>query len=199
MAQRVKKVERCYISDMSKGTTSYRIKNEEGLYFLTFATVEWIDVFTRKRYKDIVVDSLRYCQKEKGLELFCWVLMSNHMHLIVSANEGFKLSGIIRDFKKFIAQRIIKAIKEETESRRNWLLVEMLRAGKSNSKKQTHQLWRNDNHPIELYTNEVINQKVAYIHNNPVVEGVVINSADFLYSSAKYFNGEESLLEMKPF
>ena len=70
---------------MTKGTTSYRIKNEEGLYYLTFATVEWIDVFTPKRYKDIVVESLGYCQKEKGLALYSWVLMSNHMQLIVKA------------------------------------------------------------------------------------------------------------------
>ena len=169
---------------MTKGTTSYRIKNEEGLYYLTFATVEWIDVFTRKRYKDIVVESLRYCQKEKGLELFSWVLMSNHMHLIVKAKEGYKLSAIIRDFKKFTAQQIIKSIKEEPESRREWLLSEMLKAGKANSKEQTYQLWRNDNHPIELYNNEVINQKINYIHNNPVEEGIVVKAEDYLYSSA---------------
>lgn len=168
---------------MSKGTTSYRIKNEEGLYYLTFSTVEWIDVFTRKRYKDIVVDSLRYCQQEKGLELYSWVLMSNHIHMIVKAKEGFKLSAIIRDFKKFTAQRIIRAIQEEPESRKGWLLSEMLKAGKSNSKKQTYQLWRNDNHPIELYSNEVIEQKMNYIHNNPVEAGIVIRSEDYLYSS----------------
>lgn len=168
---------------MTKGTTSYRIKNEEGLYYLTFATVEWIDVFTRKRYKDIVVESLRYCQKEKGLELFSWVLMSNHMHLIVRAKEGYKLSAIIRDFKNFTAQQIIKSIKEEPESRREWLLSEMLKAGKANSKEQTYQLWRNDNHPIELYNNEVINQKINYIHNNPVEEGIVVKAEDYLYSS----------------
>lgn len=168
---------------MTKGTTSYRIKNEEGLYYLTFATVEWIDVFTRKRYKDIVVESLRYCPKEKGLALYSWVLMSNHMHLIVKAKEGYKLSAIIRDFKKFTAQQIIKSIKEEPESRREWLLSEMLKAGKANSKEQTYQLWRNDNHPIELYNNEVINQKINYIHKNPVEEGIVIKAEDYLYSS----------------
>jgi len=169
---------------MTKGTTSYRIKNEEGLYYLTFATVEWIDVFTRKRYKDIVVESLRYCQKEKGLDLYSWVLMSNHIHLIVKAKEGYQLSAIIRDFKKYTAQQIIKSIKEEPESRREWLLSEMLKAGKANSKEQTYQLWRNDNHPIELYNNEVITQKINYIHNNPVEEGIVVKAEDYLYSSA---------------
>jgi len=184
---------------MSKGTTSYRIKNEEGLYYLTFATVEWIDVFTRKRYKDIVVESLKYCQQEKGLELYSWVLMSNHMHMVVKAKEGCKLSGIIRDFKKFTAQRIIKAIQEEGESRRDWLLTEMLKAGGANSKAQTYQLWRNDNHPIELFSNEVINQKSDYIHNNPVLESIVERAADYLYSSAKNFAGEEGLLKVEEF
>ncbi len=169
---------------MSKGTTSYRIKNEEGLYYLTFATVEWIDVFTRKRYKDIVVNSLQYCQQEKGLELYSWVLMSNHMHMIVRAKKGHKLSGIIRDFKKYTSKQIIKSIQDTSESRKSWLLSEMLKAGELNSKKQTYQLWRNDNHPIELYSNELINQKTDYIHNNPVAEGIVEKAEDYLYSSA---------------
>jgi len=85
---------------MSKGTTSYRIKDEEALYYLTFATVGWIDVFTRKRYKDIIVDSLKYCQENKGLELYCWVLMSNHIHIIAKAKEGYQMSAILRDFKR---------------------------------------------------------------------------------------------------
>lgn len=105
------------------------------------------------------------------------------MHLIVKAKEGYKLSAIIRDFKKFTAQQIIKSIKEEPESIREWLLSEMLKACKANSKEQTYQLWRNDNHPIELYNNEVINQKINYIHNNPVEEGIVIKAEDYLYSS----------------
>lgn len=182
---------------MSKGTTSYRVKDEEALYYLTFSTVEWIDVFTRKRYKDIVVDSLQYCQQEKGLELYSWVLMSNHMHLIAKAKEGYKLSEILRDFKKFTAKQIIKAIQEETESRREWLLSVMLKAGKANSKIQTYQLWRNDNHPIELHSSEVINQKADYIHNNPVEEGIVEQAVDYLYSSAKNYVGETGLLELE--
>jgi putative transposase len=182
---------------MTKGTTSYRIKNEEGLYYLTMTTVEWIDIFTRKSYKDIIVESLKHCQKEKGLELFCWVLMSNHLHMIASAAEGHKLSNIIRDFKKFTAQQIIKAIKEETESRKSWLLAVMLKAGQANSKKQTLQLWRNDNHPIELYSNAVIDQKVDYIHNNPVESGIVDAPSDYLYSSARNYCGEMGLIDVE--
>jgi len=181
---------------MSKGTTSYKIGDQNGLYYLTFATVGWIDVFTRKRYKDIVVESLAYCQKEKGLELFSWVLMSNHVHLIARAKEGFELSNILRDFKKFTSKQIIKSIQEEGESRREWLLGEMLKAGQANNKNSKYQLWRNDNHPIELHSNEVMNQKADYIHNNPVEEGIVEKAEDYLYSSAKNYAGEEGLLEI---
>lgn len=182
---------------MSKGTTSYKIGNQNGLYYLTFATVEWIDVFTRKRYKDIVVDSLQYCQQEKGLELYSWVLMSNHIHLIARAKEGYKLSDILRDFKKHTSKQIIKAIQEEPESRRDWLLAEMLKAGTMNTKNSKYQLWRNDNHPIELYSNEVINQKADYIHNNPVEEGIVEQATDYLYSSAKDYSGEQGLIKIE--
>ncbi len=73
----------------------------------------------------------------------------------------------------------------------------MLESGKQNSKKQTYQLWRNDNHPIELYHNEVINQKTEYIHNNPVAEGIVEKAEDYIYSSAKNSMGKEGLLTIE--
>ena len=76
----------------------YKIRDENAIHYLTFAVVEWIDVFSRKSYSDIVVDSLNYCVDKKGLQVHAWIIMSNHMHLIASAREGFVLSGIMRDF-----------------------------------------------------------------------------------------------------
>ena len=96
----------------------YKFKNPEGIYFISFATVSWVDVFTRSIYKDIVVESLKYRQKEKGLILFAWVIMSNHIHLIAKAKEGHLLQHIMRDLKKFTSKQIVKAI-EETHSRRD--------------------------------------------------------------------------------
>jgi REP element-mobilizing transposase RayT len=90
---------------VSKGTTSYRVKDESGMYFLTFATVNWIDVFTRKECRDILVDSIRHCQENKGLLLYSWCLMSNHIHLITRAKEGCKLSSIMRDIKNMLQKK----------------------------------------------------------------------------------------------
>ncbi len=101
---------------------AYLIRDQTGLYFLTFTVVEWLDVFTRPRYKDIVVDSLRYCQQSKGLELCAYCLMTNHLHLIARAADGHELSDIVRDFKKFTARRVFEAIvANQQESRRQWL------------------------------------------------------------------------------
>ncbi len=95
----------------------YAITDKEGVYFITFATVGWIDVFTRKVYKDILVDNLKYCQEKKGLIIYSWCIMSNHVHLIAVAIEH-NLSDILRDFKSYTAKLLIKAIVENAESRR---------------------------------------------------------------------------------
>jgi len=81
------------------GGGGYRIRDKEVIHFITFAVVEWVDVFTRKEYRDILLDSIRYCQKEKGLVLYSWCVMSNHVHLMISAKER-NSSDILRDFKK---------------------------------------------------------------------------------------------------
>jgi putative transposase len=90
-------------------------------YYLTLTIEEWIDIFSRPVYKHLIVDSLNYCIENKGLEIYCWCLMSNHLHLIASAKEEGNLSDILRDFKKFTSKAIITAIKEVPESRRDCL------------------------------------------------------------------------------
>jgi len=182
---------------MSKGTTSYRIKDESALYFLTCATVEWIDVFTKLKYKEVFTESVNYCIENKGLNIRGWVLMSNHFHFIAHAEDGFALSGIIRDMKKHITKEILELLKSEQDSRSTWLLAEMKKAGTANSKKQTYQLWRNDNHPIQLYKAKTIIQKLNYIHFNPVEDGIVDYPEEYTYSSAKDYKGLKGLIKVE--
>ncbi len=178
---------------------AYKFHKPDGLYFISFATVQWIDVFTRRDYKDIVVESLKFCQKEKGLLLFAWVIMSNHVHLIAEAADGFKLQDIIRDLKKFTSKQIIKAIEEHPgESRREWMLKMFREAGEANSNNKTYQFWRQDNKPIELFSNEMIERYLNYLHENPVKEGYVENAEDYVYSSAFLIAGKPGLLKLEP-
>ena len=180
---------------MSEG--GYKIRNKEGIHFITFAVVNWVDVFSRKEYKDIVVDSIKYCQANKGLVLHCWCLMSNHIHLVVSAKEQ-NTSDILRDFKKFTSKQIIQAIKEHPqESRREWILNIFEIAGEQNSRNKTYQFWQQDNQPKELFSYDFALQKLAYIHNNPVTAGIVNKAEEYVYSSARdYYRTGKGLIEV---
>ena len=88
----------------------YTISDQNAMHFLTFTIIDWVDVLSRKEYKLAIVDSMNYCIKEKGLIVYGWVIMSNHLHVIWEAKDGNKLSDIIRDFKKFTAKNIIQMI-----------------------------------------------------------------------------------------
>ena len=93
------------------------------LYFVTSTVVDWVDIFTRPKYKHIVVDSLVYCQQHKGLDIYAWVLMTNHIHMIAGTRDGVLLSDILRDFKKFTNRRILSELEnDQQESRRDWML-----------------------------------------------------------------------------
>jgi putative transposase len=166
----------------------YKIRNQAAIHFITFAVVEWIDVFTRQIYRDIVLESIKHCQEERGLFLHCWCIMSNHLHLIMSAKNQ-DLSDVLRDFKKFTSKKIISAIaNNRKESRREWMLEIFRREGEKNSRNKNYQFWRQDNQPQELYSSSFIFQKTNYIHNNPVEAGIVERPEHYLYSSAKdYF------------
>jgi len=91
----------------------YSISDKSGCYFVIFTVIRWIDIFSRKEYRDIVVESLNYGIKEKGLVVYAWVIMSNHIHLIISTRtENENISSIIRDFKKHTSKEITKSIQE---------------------------------------------------------------------------------------
>ncbi|MFW5879435.1 MAG: transposase [bacterium] len=141
----------------TQGRTSYRIGDQNALHYITIATVDRIDIFTRREYKYIITDSLQYCREQKGLELYGYVIMTNHIHLICQAKDGHQLSDILRDFKRHTAKHILKEIQEHPqESRREWLLELLQKAGEKNQKNKIYQVWRQDNHPIELCKPETV-------------------------------------------
>jgi putative transposase len=166
------------------------------LYYLTLTVVDWVDVFTRPAYKQVLLASIRYCQKEKGLEVYAWCLMTNHIHLIASAKEESRLSDVLRDFKKFTNKAIIQAIQQEQESRRHWLLDRFAFAGTQDAKIKVFKFWQDGNEAKEIHTNAFLEQKLAYIHQNPVRAEIVSEPEDYLYSSARDYAGGKGLLDI---
>lgn len=173
----------------------YVIRNQDAIHFVTFTVVDWVDVFTRKPYRDIFIDSLDYCSKNKGLILYAYVIMSNHVHLIIQSEDGL-LSNLIRDIKKFTAQMILKVIMAEGESRADWMLKRFSFSAKRNSKNSEYNFWQQGNHPEEIFSDKFMWIKLNYIHMNPVRAGLVSKGSDYLYSSASNYVGRESLIEV---
>lgn len=174
----------------------YKFHNKVGAYFVSFATVYWIDVFTRQIYLSILEESLSYCRKEKSMEVYAYCFMPSHVHLIFrSANDD--PSGVLRDFKKYTSKKILKAIQDNPkESRKEWLLWMFERAGKKKDNVSRYQFWQHHNKPIELWSTKVIKQKLDYIHNNPVESGFVSEPTQWKYSSARNFAEDHTVLEI---
>ena len=176
----------------------YKVRDQDKLYFVTFTVIQWLDVFTRRLYRDIFLDSLRYCQKHKGLELCAYCIMPSHVHLIIGRHGDPPLDGIVRDIKKYTSVKIIEAIRTNPqESRRELLLWLFERAGNRNNNNKKYQFWQQHYHPVELNTNSSLDQRLEYLHNNPVEAGIVLSPEHYLYSSAINYAGlPEKLIEV---
>ncbi|MDN4167092.1 transposase [Cytophagales bacterium LB-30] len=174
----------------------YKFLDKEGLHFVSFATVYWIDLFVRDEYFQAVVESMDYCRKNKGMEIYCWCIMPSHVHLIFRAVDG-NPEVLLGRLKEFTSKQLQKMITENVqESRREWLLWMFEQAGKKSSNVKGRQLWQHHNKPIGLWSPEVIDQKVEYIHQNPVVAGFVNEPEHWRYSSAMDYAGSKGLLEI---
>lgn len=163
-------------------------------YFLTMTVVSWIDVFTYKNHKDIIIDSLRFCIKNKGLNVHCYCVMTNHLHMIVSANEPFELKNTIRDFKRHTAKKIIEQMKGKSERERDRMLKVFSKAGENSIRHKNDKFWQTGSHAIELFNDYFIWRKINYIHNNPVKAGFVEKAEEWEYSSASNYYELKSIL-----
>ena len=140
-------------------------------------------IFSLKEYRDIIVDSLNYCIAEKDLKVYAWVIMSIHVHLIITtkSDEG-NISDIIRDFKKYTSKQIAKELQTINESRREWLLNVMSKDAQRIGRATNYKLWRDDNHAVCIDGKKIkINDRLHYIHENPVTNGLVFNDWDYVY------------------
>jgi putative transposase len=151
-------------------TNGYHIKNQYAIHFVTFTVVGWVDVFTRKETKDIIINAFKYCIENKGLKIYGYVIMCNHIHAIIQATEGMStLSDLIRDYKKHTSKEIIKWMNESNkESRKEWMQMVFKYHAKLNGNNTAYQVWIQNNRPKEIVLPKFSRQKLNYIHYNPV-------------------------------
>ena len=174
----------------------YIIRDQTLPYYITATVVDWIDIFTRQTYRDSIIESLDYCIKNKGMILYGYVIMSNHIHLIIQSEEG-KLSDLIRDFKKFTAKNILDKIQAVPESRKEWMLERFKLAAEKHTRNKNYQFWQYGNHAEEIYSNKFMWSKLDYIHLNPVRAGLVEKTSHYIYSSASNYINDSGLLKIE--
>ena len=172
--------------------SKYKIHDQEGVYFITSTVVEWIPIFTSKPYFDILVSSIQYCQEYYDLAVFAWVILENHFHMVCTALE---LSKVMQSLKRHTAKMLILQLEED---RKKWIL-DLLKFYKKRHKTESeYQFWQEGVHPQLITSIEMLNQKIEYVHFNPVKRGYVTEPEHWVYSSACDYSGKKGIVEIQP-
>lgn len=167
-------------------------------YYVTMNVVDWIDIFVRPVFKQIIVESLNHFIEKKGLTVHAWCLMTNHLHLMAQAKQGGSFSLLADEFKKFTTKIILEDIDAEPEKRRDWIMQKFKEASRSMKLLNRFQVWQAPTSPvyINLQDEEMFNEQVEHIHNNPVRDKIVLHAEDYLYSSARDYIGLKGLVNV---
>ncbi|PZN76101.1 MAG: transposase [Candidatus Methylumidiphilus alinenensis] len=168
----------------------YRVLNGEAPHFMTATVNMWLPLFTRPQTVEIVLDSWRYLQREANFQLYGYVILENHLHLIAASKN---IGHDMQRFKSYTAKEIIEYLQHHGSAR----LLELLAFFKRSHKTETtYQVWEEGNHPQLIESEEVMRQKLDYIHHNPVKRGYVDQPEHWRYSSARNYAGQEGLIEV---
>jgi REP element-mobilizing transposase RayT len=168
----------------------YRIFDTEYPHFLTSTIVGWLPVFSLPEAVAIVFDSWRFLQRERGLEIYGYVILENHLHLIAAAPD---LNNAIKSFKMYTARRILDLL----EARGVTIFLGQLRALKLAHKSESeYQLWQDGSHPEQINGQPMMEQKLEYVHMNPVKRGYVDQPEHWRYSSARDYLGQPGIIEV---
>ncbi|HTD93631.1 MAG TPA: hypothetical protein VK644_07465 [Chitinophagaceae bacterium] len=175
-------------------------KNPErqACYFITFNTVDWVDVFIRPVYKQVIVHTLNHFIEHKGLIVYSWCLMTNHLQLVVQAREGHVIAEIEKEFKSFTTTKILEAISTEPQVRRNWMLKRFANFGDMLGLMKKYHIWQTSSSPlhIDMKKHDILIEHFSHIHNSPVRDRFVDTAADYPYSSARDYAGMEGLVHI---
>ena len=170
--------------------SSYRVLYDPCPHFLTATVNHWLPIFTRPETVNIVLDSWRFLQREADFQLYGYVILENHLHLIAASEN---LSHDIQRFKSYTAKQIIAHLEQHSSTKLLELLAFFKRAHK---KETTYQVWEEGSHPQIIESEAVMRQKLDYIHQNPVKRGYVDQPEQWRYSSARNYAGQEGLIEV---
>ena len=164
------------------------------IYFITTTVMNFDNIFSLgRKYNLILIDSLNYQLNEHKAQLFSYVIMPNHLHMVLYIPEFQSIIDLMRDFKRHTSLEIRKLAEKE----RRYYLLERLRSNAEFSKNQNYKVWMDRFDDLIITTEEMMGIKVNYIHFNPVKAGLVEKPENWEFSSAKnYILGDHSLIKI---
>ena len=154
-------------------------------HFFTATNLEWKTLLQRDKYKDMVIESMRYLVEDRRVIIYGFVIMPNHLHLIWQLRAGRKREDVQRDFLKQTAQEIKKDMQINYPSELSVYLV--------NAKDRKYQFWERNALSVEIWSEKVFFQKLRYMYENPFRAGLCKHPLDYKYSSALfYYTGKDN-------
>lgn len=171
----------------------------DSCYVLTLNTVDKIDVFVRPAYKQVIADALNYFIDTHGLTIYCWCLMSSHLHLVLRTKDGSAPAYFERDFKKYTTPIIVKTIEMEMDFRREWMMKHFEDYGKPLKRLEKFHLWQNCSSPLRIDCEQfrTLMDSITHIHENPVRERIVEMPEAYIFSSARDYAGIQGLVKVR--
>ena len=171
------------------GRSRYKIFVQDAPHFVTLTVLHWIPVFTRPQTVEIIFDSLRFLMND-GLKVHAYVVLENHIHLVVQSTQ---LSKDIARLKSYTARQLLSYL---VKHRVNTILQQLAFYKKAHKDDREYQFWQEGVHPELIQSEEMMLQKIEYIHQNPVKRGYVDVAEHWRYSSARDYSGETGLLKI---
>ena len=171
------------------GRSRYKIVDPKLPHFITCTVLHWIPVFTRPATVEIVLDSLRFLMRD-GFNVYAYVILENHLHLLVQSDD---LNRDIALFKSYTAKQLIRYLSEQNIRQ---VLEQFAFYKKAHKGDRAYQFWQEGCHPEWIQNDEMMRQKIEYVHQNPVKRGYVDQAEHWRYSSARNYVGQSGLLDI---
>ncbi len=175
------------------GRSRYKIYEPSYPHFVTCTVLNWIPLFTNKESVQIILDTLQYLQENDNLKIYAYVILENHLHLVVQSDN---IAKTMAKFKAHTARELIKLLVDRNVQ----TILEQLRFYKKSHKKdREYQVWQEGIQPKLIQSDSMMMTNINYAHNNPIKRGYVDNASHWRYSSARDYEGSCGLIEVERF
>lgn len=172
--------------------------DQQDCSYITFNTVDWVDIFIRPAYKEVITDTLNYLIAKRGFTVYAWCLMTNHLHLVARAYDGSGLAAIEKEFKKHTTNSFLEIIDDEADLRKQWMMERFEQSSQNLKRLEKYQLWQSCSNPSFIDCKQIfkLQERILYVHENPVRDKIVAKPEEYIYSSAGDYAGRKGLVNV---